>query len=133
MESLLSTRSKPSETVHNFSLFLHFCLNVKWEKLLQISPIDKLRSSYKKINNEMKLRRKGFVAICLDIRLFRPKSDQFIINYDIELDILLNTKGAKVNRKEQELSHDKCARVCLFYFEEEFFTKSYPIDRQQYI
>ena len=69
----------------------------------------------------------------LDIRLFRPKSDQFIINYDTELDILLNTKGAKVNRKEQELSHDKCARVCLFYFEEEFFTKSYPIDRQQYI
>ena len=40
MESLLSTRSKPSETVHNFSLFFHFCLNVTWEKWLQISPID---------------------------------------------------------------------------------------------
>ena len=116
MASLHSTRSTPSETVHNFSLFLHFCLNVKWEKLLQISPIDKLRSSYKKINNEMKLRRKGFVAICLDIRLFRPKSDQFIINYDSALALSSNTKGAKFNQKIKQLSDGKQVKVSLFYF-----------------
>jgi len=79
----------------------------------------------------MKLKRKEFVAVCLDIGLLRPKSDQFIINYDTALDILSNTKGVKVNRKEQELIDGKRARVYLFYFEEEFFKNTYPIDRQQ--
>ena len=129
MESLLSIRSKPSETVHNFSLFLHYCLNVTKEKWLQISPIDK-RRSYKKIYKEMRLKRKEFVAICLDIGLLRPKSDQFIINYDSALALSSNTKGVKFNQKFKQLSDGKRVKVSLFYFEEAFFTNTYPIDRQ---
>ena len=36
MESLHSTYSKTSETVQNFSLFLHFCLNVRKEEWIQL-------------------------------------------------------------------------------------------------
>ena len=116
MESLLSTCSKPSETVHNFSLFLYYCLNVMKEKWLQISPIDKQRISYKKIYKEMKLKRKEYVAICLNIGLLRPKSDQFIINYDTALALSSNTKGAKFNQKIKQLSDGKQVKVSLFYF-----------------
>ena len=131
MASILATRSKPSETVHNFSLFLHFCLNVTKKKWLQISPIDKRRTSYKKIYKEMGLKRKEFVAIGLDIGLLRSKSDQFIINHDIALSLSLNTKGVKFNQKVQLLSGGRQVKVFLFYFEEEFFTNAYPVDRQQ--
>ena len=130
MASLHSTRSKPSETVNNFSLFLHYCLNVTKEKWLQISPIDKRRTSYKKIYKEMKLKRKEFVAVCLDIGLLRPKSDQFIINYDSALALSSNTKGVRFNQKFKQLSDGKRVKVSLFYFEETFFTNTYPIDRQ---
>ena len=54
MASLHSAHSKPSETVHNFSLFLLFCVNVTKEKWLQISLINKRRTHYKKIYKEMK-------------------------------------------------------------------------------
>jgi len=128
------TRSKSRQISPQFLHFLYLCQNVTRRKWLQISPLDKRKTGYKKLYQEMQLKRADFIAVCLDVGILKRKYDQVEINNDT-LDYVTTLKDSiYINTKNLRLGDDSRAIVSLIYFDDSF-SASYPspINTKEYV
>ena len=128
------TRSKSRQISPQFLHFLYLCQNVTRRKWLQISPLDKRKTGYKKLYQEMQLKRADFIAVCLDVGILKRKYDQVEINNDT-LDYVTTLKDSiYINTKNLRLGDDSRVIVSLIYFDDSFCSSySSPINTKEYL